>query len=119
MALKTITSRKDGITVVYCSGFLTFGEESLSLRTLVKDLLKESRQIVLDLGDVTHIDSAGLGTLVALYISARNVGGRIKFANVGSRVNQALQLTRLATVFEVFDKTEDAIASFNKAAAAT
>ena len=82
-------------------------------------MLKKSRQIVLDLRDVTHIDSDGLGTLVGLYLSARNVGAGIKLANVGSRANQALQITRLVTLFEVFDKAEDAIASFKRAAAAT
>jgi anti-sigma B factor antagonist len=119
MALNTATSRIDGVIVVCCSGSLIFGEESASLRILVKDLLKQSRQIVLDLRDVTHIDSAGLGTLVGLYLSARNAGGAIKLADVGSRVNRALQITKLVRVFEVFDKAEDAIASFNKAAAAT
>lgn len=119
MALNITTSTIDGVTVVYCSGFLVFGEESTSLRILVKDLLKKSRQIVLDLRDVTHIDSAGLGTLVGLYLSARKAGGGIKLADVGSRVNRALQVTKLVRVFEVFDKVEDAIASFNKAAAAT
>jgi anti-sigma B factor antagonist len=85
----------------------------------VKDLLKQDRQIVLDLRDVNHIDSAGLGTLVGLYLSARNLGGGIKLADVGSRVNRALQITKLVRVFEVFDKAEDAIASFNRAANAT
>ncbi len=119
MALYTITSRIDGVIVVYCNGAIVFGEESTSLRIFVKDLLNKSRQIVLDLGDVTRIDSGGLGTLVGLYTSARNAGGAIKLANLGSRVNELLQITRLVTIFEVFDKTEDAAASFNRAAAAT
>jgi anti-sigma B factor antagonist len=119
MALNITTSNIDGVIVVYCSGFLVFGEESTSLRMLVKDLLKNSRKIVLDLRDVTHIDSAGLGTLVGLYLSARSVGGGIKLADVGSRVNRALQVTKLVRVFEVFEKAEDAIASFNSAASAS
>jgi len=81
--------------------------------------LNKSRQIVLDLGEVTHIDSGGLGTLVGLYASARKAGGDIKLANLGSHAQELLQITKLVTVFEVFDKAEDAIASFNKAAAAT
>ena len=119
MGLKTTTSRIHGVIVVYCGGAIVFGEESTSLRILVKDLLNKSRQIVLDLGDVTRIDSGGLGTLVALYTSARNVGGDIKLANLGSRVNELLQVTKLVTVFDVFDKAEDAVASFNRAVAAT
>ena len=119
MALNTSTSRIDGVIVVYCSGAIVLGEESTSLRIFVKDLLNKSRQIVLDLGDVTHIDSGGLGTLVGLYTAARNVGGDIKLANLGSRVNELLQITNLVTVFDVLDKAEDAIASFNRATAAT
>jgi anti-sigma B factor antagonist len=114
MALNTTTRSIDGVIVVYCRGAIIFGEESNSLRTLVKDLLKKSRQIVIDLGGVTRLDSGGLGTLVASYVSARNVGGAIKLANVGSRANEVLQITRLLTLFEAFDKAEDAVASFTK-----
>jgi steroid delta-isomerase-like uncharacterized protein len=116
--LRVNTASKGGIIVVYLSGAILFGEESASLRALVKDLLNESRYIVLDLGEVTHIDSEGLGTLVASYVSARKIGGNIKLANLGSRANEALRITRLITVFEVFDKTEDAVASFNRALSA-
>jgi anti-sigma B factor antagonist len=84
---------------------------------LVKDLLEKSRQIVLDLGDVTHIDSGGLGTLVSLYASARKVGGDIKLAHIGNHTRELLQITRLVTLFEVFDTVEDAMASFERAVA--
>jgi anti-anti-sigma factor len=118
MALYTTTGRIDGVLVVYCNGAIVFGKEATSLRTLVKDLLNESRQIVLDLGDVLRIDSGGLGTLVGLHTSARNVGGAIKLARVDRRVNELLQLTRLVVLFEVFDKAADAAASFDKPPAA-
>lgn len=72
-----------------------------------------------DLGDVTHIDSGSLGTLVAPYMSARKVGGDIKLANLSSHAHEVLQITKLVRVFEVFDKADDAIASFNPATAAT
>jgi anti-anti-sigma regulatory factor len=55
---------------------------------------------------------------VALYVSARKVGGDIKLANLGNHIKEALRITRLATVFDIFDKTEDAVASFNRAKAA-
>jgi anti-sigma B factor antagonist len=115
MVLNTTTSRMDGVIVVYLSGAILFGEESVSLRMLVKDLLNRSRQIVLDLGNVSHIDSGGVGTLVAMCASARNVGGDIKFANLGRHTKEVLQITKLVTVFEIFDKAEDAAASFNRA----
>ena len=104
--------------MIYLSGAIFFGEESPSLRSLVKDLLSKSSQIVLDLEDVTYIDSGSLGTLVALYASARKIGGDIRLARVGRRPNEVLQMNKLVTLFEVFDNTERAIASFKNAAAA-
>ena len=112
MALSITNNRIDGVIVVHLSGAIFFDEESTFLRVQVKDLLDKSRQIVLDLGNVTRIDSSGLGTLVALYASARKVGGDIKFANLGNHTKEVLQITKFLTVFEIFGKTEDAIASF-------
>jgi anti-sigma B factor antagonist len=119
MTLNAKTTKVDGVFVVHLSGAIIFGEESSSLRVLVKDLLSKSSQIVLDLGDVTYIDSGGLGTLASVYVSARKIGGDIRLARVGRRANEVLQITKLVTLFEVFDKTENAIASFKKAAAPT
>ncbi len=79
--------------------------------------MEKSSQIVLDLENVTRIDSGGLGTLVALYTSARKMGGDIKLANFGNHVKEVLQITRLVTVFEIFGRTVDAVASFNRATA--
>ena len=118
MALNITHNSIDGVSVVHLSGAIFFDQDSASLRVHVKDLLDKSRQIVLDLGNVTRIDSSGLGTLVALYVSARKVGGDIKLANLGNHIKEALRITRLATVFDIFDKTEDAVASFNRAKAA-
>jgi anti-sigma B factor antagonist len=118
MALNITHNSIDGVSVVHLSGAIFFNEESRLLRVYVKDMLENSRQIVLDLGNVTRIDSSGLGTLVALYVSARKVGGDIKLANLGNHIREALRITRLAAVFEIFDRTEDAIASVHRAAAA-
>jgi anti-sigma B factor antagonist len=118
MVLRTTHSNIHGVIVVRLSGAIYFGEESTALRSLVKNLLNDSRQMVLDLAEVTHIDSGGLGTLVSVYASARKVGGEIKVARLGDHARELLQITRLMTLFEIFDKTEDAIASFKKAAAA-
>jgi anti-sigma B factor antagonist len=116
VALNATTNKIDGVMVVYLNGAIVFGEESKSLRILVKELLNKSSQVVLDLGDVVYIDSGGLGTLVALYASARKMGGGIGLARVGRRANEVLTITKLITLFEVFDKTETAIASFKRAA---
>ncbi len=117
MALTTSTRRVNGVIVVYCGGKIVLGEESTSLRLLVKDLLNKSNQIVLDLGDISTIDSSGLGALVALFTSARHIGGEIKLANLGPRLKELLQITKLFTVFEVFDRAEDAAAAFGKGTA--
>jgi anti-sigma B factor antagonist len=117
MALKITKSTVNGVTVIHLGGAILFGEESKSLFLHVKELLNKTPQIVLDLSDVTRIDSSGLGTLVALYVSARKVDGDIKFANLGNHAKEVLQITRLVTVFEIFGKTEEAIASFKVATA--
>jgi anti-sigma B factor antagonist len=119
MALKATIRKMDGATVVHLSGVILFGEESAYLRTLVKGLLNESHEIVFDLGNVTRIDSGGLGTLVGLYASARKLGGDIKLASLRGHANEVLQITKLMTVFETFDRAEDAAASFRRAAAAS
>ena len=118
MALKITDESIGGVIVVHLGGAIYFDEESRFLRVHVKDLLDESRQIVLDLGNVTRIDSSGLGTLVALFVSARKVGGDIKLANLGNHIREALRITRLVAVFEIFDMTEDAVASYHRAATA-
>ena len=104
--------------VVHLSGAIFFDEESTFLRVHVKDALDKSRQIVFDLGNITRMDSDGLGTLVALQASARKVCGDIKLANLGDHIKEALRITRLVTVFDIFDSIEEAVASFNRAAAA-
>jgi anti-sigma B factor antagonist len=118
VALSIANNRMDGVTVVHLTGSIFFDEDSISLRVHVKDLLEESLQIVLDLQNVTRIDSSGLGALVALYVSARKIDGNIKLANLGNHIREALRITRLVTVFEIFDNTEDAVASFTRARSA-
>lgn len=116
MPLQMIPRVLGDVTIVECKGRLVLGEESADLRNLVKSLLPDSKKIVLDLGGVTFIDSSGLGALAGLFSSARKVGGAVKLANLDRQTQGMLQMTRLLTVFEVFDRSEDAAASFNRAA---
>jgi anti-sigma B factor antagonist len=116
--LKLNTRTIEGITVVDCNGRIVFGEESALLRDTVKKLISENNQLVLNLVGISYIDSGGLGTLVALYTTAHNVGGAIKLANLTPRVGDLLQVTKLVTIFEVFDSEQEAIDSFRKGAAA-
>jgi len=101
-----------GVLVVDCSGRVVFGEESASLRETVKKLLAQTPKVVLNLREVNYIDSGGLGTLVSLYTSARNAGGAVKLARLSQRVGDLLQITKLLTIFEVFDDEEAAAKSF-------
>jgi len=116
--LKLSTRTMDGIVIVDCSGRIVFGEESGYLRDTVKQLILENKRIVLNLSGVTYIDSGGLGTLVALFTSARSSGGSIKLATLTPRVGDLLQVTKLLTVFEVYDNEEKAVQAFREDAAA-
>ena len=117
MQLRMSTRQVDGVLIVDCSGRVVFGEESASLRDTVKKLLAESPKVVLNLHEVNYIDSGGLGTLVSLYTTARGAGGAVKLARLSQRVGDLLQVTKLLTIFEVFDDEEVAAQSFKKDAA--
>ncbi len=116
MQLKLTTKTKEGILIVELSGRIVFGEESSLLRDTVKRAVGESNNIVLHLGNVSYIDSGGLGTLVALRTTAQNAGGTIKLTNLTDRVTDLLQVTKLLTVFEVYSAEAEAVDSFRKAA---
>ena len=117
MQLRMSTRTLDGALVVDCSGRLVFGEESASLRDTVKKAVVQNPNVVLNLHEVNYIDSGGLGTLVSLYTTARNAGGAVKLARLSQRISDLLQVTKLLTVFEVFDDEEKAAKSFKKDAA--
>ncbi len=116
MELKLATRTKDGVLLVDCAGRVVFGEESSLLRDTVKKAISENNRIVLNLGEVNYIDSGGLGTLVALRTTAQNAGGTIKLASLTRRVVDLLQITKLLTVFDVYNSEAEAVESFRKAA---
>jgi anti-sigma B factor antagonist len=116
MSLQMITRTFGGVLIVECNGRLVLGEESANLRHLVRDQLAEYKQVVLDLGKVSYVDSSGLGVLVGLYTTAKKIGGGIKLANLNPHMKDMLQITKVYTVFEVFDRAEDAAAVFNRLA---
>jgi len=117
MSLKVETRHADGITIVSCHGRIVLGDESGGLRETLKRALSSSRQVVLNLSDVEYIDSGGLGTLVGIYSSARAAGADIKLGGLGARLRDVLQITKLVTVFEVYDTEQQAIAAFRRGAA--
>lgn len=114
--MKIKTRQVDGITIMDCSGRITLGEGSVTLRDSVRDLLaKGSKQILLNLGDVSYIDSSGIGELVSAFTTVRNQGGDLKLLNLTKKVHDLLQITKLYTVFDVKDDEASAVASFARA----
>jgi len=115
VTMKTSSRKVDGVTIVDLSGRITLGEGSVVLRDTVKDLSsKGDKKILLNLGDVTYIDSSGIGELVSAYTSVRNAGGELKLLNLTKKVHDLLQITKLYTVFDISDDEASAIASFNR-----
>jgi len=113
MALNMVEKEIKGVTVLEVKGRVTLGEESNHLRTRLKELLSQGKtRLVLDLAEVSYIDSAGLGTLVAGFTSAQNQGASLKLANLTKRFNEQLHITKLVTVFDVFESVQDAMKSF-------
>jgi len=119
MALKLTNRDVDGVTVVSLDGRIVLGEESSALREKVKALLAEGKKkLVLDMKNVTTIDSSGLGALVAAHSSATTAGASLRLSSLSERSNQLLQMTKLLTVFEVSKTEADAVSSFSKSAGA-
>jgi anti-sigma B factor antagonist len=116
MQLQLSTQTENGVLVVDCIGRIVFGDESSLLRENVKQAISENNRIVLNLAEVSYIDSGGLGTLVALRTTALNAGGTIKLANLTQRVSDVLQITKLITVFDAFNSVSDVVESFRRAA---
>ncbi len=123
MDVKVTNQEVEGVSVVGLNGRIVLGEESVALRDAVKGLIAAGKKkVVLDMSNVTYIDSAGLGILVATYVTSKTQGVSIKLCALGNKFREVLQITRLLTVFDVYDTQALAIASFgtaNSAAAAS
>jgi anti-sigma B factor antagonist len=101
------------VTVIDVAGRITLGEGSSALRETLRDLVaKNQTKILLNLADVTYIDSSGIGELVSGYTTVTNTGGSLKLLNLNKRVKDLLQITKLYTVFEVHEDEAAAIRSY-------
>lgn len=119
VALKITNQEIDGVAVLTLDGRIVLGEETSALREKVKSLLGEGKKnIILNLSNVTLIDSSGLGALVTAHSSAKSGGASLRLCNLGSRSNELLQITKLYTVFEVSDTEADALRAMAKRASA-
>lgn len=114
MADITISERQAGdVTILDLDGKVTIGEGSVALRTTIRRLLGDGKsKILLNLGGVGYIDSSGIGELVSSFTAVNKEGGTLKLLNLTQKIQDLLAITKLLTVFDVFDSEADALASF-------
>jgi len=117
MSLKANVRQSGDVSLVDLAGRITLGEGSGLVRSTIKELVNSGhKNILLNLKDVSYLDSAGLGELVGAYASVTNAEGNIKLLNPQAKVHDLLQITKLYTVFQAFDDEQEALRSFATAA---
>ena len=114
MAELSIKERQAGdITILDMDGKITIGEGSVALRSAIRRLLEEGKKkILLNLGGVGYIDSSGIGELVSSYTAINKEGGQLKLLNLTQKLQDLLGITKLLTVFDVYDSESDALGSY-------
>lgn len=113
MSVQLTTRQVGDVTVVDAAGRITLGDGSSAFRDLIKDLIgKGNKKILLNLGEVSYIDSSGIGELVSAYTSVSSASGELKLLNLNKRVKDLLQITKLYTVFQVHDDEAAGVRSF-------
>ena len=116
MSLNVRTRKVDGVVIVDMSGRLTIGEPVLLLRETLRVQVNDgARQFVLNLGEVSYIDSSGLGQLISIWTSIRNKNGHMTILNPAKRVERLFEITRLNTVFEILQNEDEAVQKAQKA----
>jgi anti-sigma B factor antagonist len=104
----------DGVSVLDLSGKIVLGEGDGQVRERIKDLLSDGqKKILLNLGDVTYVDSAGLGALISSYTTTKREGAQLKLVNLTKRIQDLLAITKLITVFDTYDNEQEAIESYS------
>jgi len=115
VTLKMMNREVDGTSVVALEGRIVLGEESQALREKLKSLIADGKKkIILNMDNIKYIDSAGLGILVAAHVCAKVQDASLRLSNLGRKFQEILQITKLVTVFQVFDTEAAAVASFSK-----
>ncbi len=114
MDMKIETRMVGDVRILDCSGKITLGEGTMAVRNAVRDVLKDNgKRIILNLHNVNYIDSSGIGELVSTYTTVTNSGGELKLLSLTNKIQELLAITKLLTVFQVFDNEKAALASFN------
>ena len=113
MSVKLTTRQVGDVTVIDAAGRITLGEGASAFRDIVRDLAaKGDKKLLLNLSEVSYIDSSGIGEMVSGFTTVTNHGGQLKLLGLSKRVKDLLQITKLYTVFEVFDDEASAVRSF-------
>ncbi len=116
MSMKATVRQVDSVAVMDISGRITLGEGCAQLRDLIRDqLAKGNKRLLLNLAEVSYIDSSGIGELVSAFTTVSNQGGNMKLLNLTKKVRDLLQITKLYTVFDVHDDEAKAITAFGPA----
>jgi len=115
MAELNITERQAGdITILDMNGKVTIGEGSVALRTTIRRILGEGKKnILLNLGQVGYVDSSGIGEFVSSFTAVNKEGGKLKLVNLTQKIQDLLAITKLLTVFDVYESESEALSSFN------
>ncbi len=113
--MKINTRDIGNVAVVEINGKITIGEGDVALRNTIKELLEKGKKnIVIDMEHVSYMDSSGVGELASAYTTVKKAGGQLKLAKLNTKVHDLLQLTTLISIFEVYDTTAEAAASFEE-----
>src|SRR5580704_11461321 len=113
MSIKLSSRQVGDVTVVDAAGRITLGEGSSALRDTLRDMVaKGQKKILLNLSEVSYIDSSGIGELVSGFTTVTNQGGSLKLLGLTKRVKDLLQITKLYTVFDVHDDEASAVRSY-------
>jgi len=116
VSVKITTKQAEGVTVLNVAGRITIGDETARLRETIRGSVNDGKKnILLDLGEVSYIDSTGLGEFVSSLSHVKGNGGQLKLLNLTKKVHDLLQITKLVTVFQVFDDEAGALKSFGSA----
>jgi anti-sigma B factor antagonist len=114
VSVKLTTRQVGDVTVIDATGRITLGEGASTFRDMIRDLAtKGNKKLLVNLGDVSYIDSSGIGEMVSGFTTVTNHGGQLKLLSLSKRVKDLLQITKLYTVFEVFDDEASAVRSFS------
>ncbi len=108
--MKVNVRQRDGVTILDLKGKITIGVGDVALRNAVQEAIGGgANRVIINLHDVTTIDSSGVGELVSAYTTARNRGAQLRLENLPAKVSDILQITQLITVFDVFDSEDEAV----------